>query len=143
MTGVGPGTFAQLSAFVKDLAPGLELQMEQVDMFDSTVLRVGLRVDGNATLTNHAVLQGGDEYVAGAVAKLVADVQKEAVTAIGLESYVREREVAVLNRMQERFAAKLEEWGADLPDPDAHKGAAAPRLLDESLRETLNELGAP
>lgn len=128
-------TVKQLQHFVKELAPGLHFSTEHVDMFDTEVIRIGARFEKSVQITDESLRQGGDEVLAQHTATALAELQKEIVSAIGLESYVREREVAVLELAKERLS-KFVEGALGLSEELAT--SVATDLTDE----IRNDLGA-
>lgn len=92
----------EIEQFLRQKAPGLRLTFQENPAFDSLTLGLGLKVDHKQLVGNQQIA-ANPKIIGDYVMKMLAEVQKAAVTAIGLEEYVRERELAVLDRLQERL----------------------------------------
>ena len=110
----------ELEEFVRYKAPGLVLTLQENPGFGSTTLGLGVKVDLKRLISGHST----PEQVGAEVVDMIAEVQKATVTAIGMEEYVRQRELAVLDRLQERL----------------HTGDAYTDRVNE-LNEARRELG--
>lgn len=91
----------EIEEFIRLKAPGLDLFVQENPAFSSTTLGLGLKIDLKRLIPDASP----DEYIGEQVMDMLAEVQKATVTAIGLEEYVRSRELAVLERLQARIEA--------------------------------------
>lgn len=89
----------EINAFLRFKAPGLTLTVQDNPAFNSTTLGIGVKIDLTRLISNDVPTTKVGEVVV----EMIAEVQKAAVTAIGMELYIRERELAVLARLQERI----------------------------------------
>lgn len=96
---IDPIVRQEIEAFLRAKAPGLTLTVRDNPAFDSTTLGIGVKIDLTRLISNNVPTTRVGEVVI----EMLAEVQKAAVTAIGMEEYIRERELAVLERLQERI----------------------------------------
>lgn len=136
MTGITPQQEHELSGLVKEMAPGVGVSFEYVPMFDSLVTRIELRVGSSRTTTEEAIRASEGRAVGMSLMRDLAELQKEAVRQIGLEAYVREREVAVLEIAKERLTRFVTE--ALSMNPTLAEG-----VVDDLVNDIRNDLGAP
>lgn len=103
----------EINAFLHHKAPGLTLDLQDNPAFDSTTLRLGVKVELTKLISNSL----NATEVGTTVVDMLAEVQKAAVTAIGLEGYIRSRELAVLDRLRERVEENIGTISKDGIDP--------------------------
>lgn len=136
MTGITPQQEHELRGLVEEMAPGVGVVFEYVPMFDSLVTRIGLNVSHSRTTTEEAIRASGGQAVGEALMRDLAELQKEAVKQIGLEAYVREREVAVLEIAKERLTKFVTDALSLAPEMGEH-------IATELVEGIRNDLGAP
>lgn len=89
----------EIEAFIASKAPGIEVSFQDNPAFNSTTIRLSL----NIQLSKLVGQSANPEKLGATAITALAEVQKAAVTAIGLEEYMRERELAVLDRLKDRL----------------------------------------
>lgn len=102
----------ELESFIRLKAPGLTLTVQENPAFNSVTLGLGLKIDLKNLLPEAEM--HNPRAIGSRIASMLAEVQKATVTAIGLEEYIRERELAVLDRIQERLDHP-EDWNGKDP----------------------------
>lgn len=117
---IDPIVQEEINAFLRNKAPGLQLTTQDNPAFDSTTLRLGLVIDLSRLIGNDVPTTKIGEVVI----EMLTEVQKAAVTAIGMEEYVRSRELAVLDRLRQRLDTGYIDGKPATGDP-----------LDEAYRE--------
>jgi hypothetical protein len=91
---------SEIEQFLRAKAPGLVLTMTDNPAFDSTTIKLTLSVEQTRLVSN----QTPDREVGEKIVEMLAEVQKAAVTSIGLEEYVRTRQVEVLEDVRQQVA---------------------------------------
>lgn len=95
----------EIEDFVRSKAPGMTVTFQDNPALDSVTLGLGVVIELKRLKSNRT----SDQEFGFEVMDMLAEVQKAAVTAIGLEEYIRERELAVLDRLAERIETRFED----------------------------------
>lgn len=93
----------EIEEFLRQKAPGLTLTRKDNPAFNSTTLTMSLSIEQTRLIGDHVE----DKAFGAKIIEMLTDIQKAAVTAIGLEEYVRSRQQEVLTMLQERVEAGL------------------------------------
>lgn len=111
------GLQRELQDFILHKAPGLSVSFQENPAFNSVTLGLSLKVDHKQLISEQAIAQSQGRAVGDKLMEMLAEVQKAVVTAIGLEEYVRERELAVLDRLSGKIEENLGTISKDGIDP--------------------------
>ena len=102
-----------LEELCREIAPGAQIEVIRSEAFASTNIRVTFSSTAQKLVSDAEAGRDLEAYSTAAMVAM-ADAQKEAIVALGLESYVREREILVLERIKEQYSGSLPDGGFGL-----------------------------